>query len=65
MNALIEVYRMDEVSVKTRIRLLKKLSTAINFQYGANVTEELVIELILLLDKNYSFQNDEHLLKYL
>jgi hypothetical protein len=56
---------MDEVSVKTRIRLLKKLGTAINYQYRANVTEELVIELILLLDKSHSFHDDEHLLKYL
>lgn len=56
---------MDEVSIKTRIRLIKKIGTAINYQYGANVTEELVIELILLLNKNYSFEDDEHLLKYI
>jgi hypothetical protein len=42
---------MNEVSIKTRARIIEKLGRAINFQYGANVTDELVAELLSLLDK--------------
>lgn len=52
MNALIEVYRMNEISKETRARIIEKLGKAINFQYGANITEELVAELLSLLDKD-------------
>lgn len=52
MQVLIDVFRMVEVSVDTRKKLLLQLCKAINYQYASNVCNELVDELILLLDKN-------------
>jgi len=50
MEDLIAVFNMDQLSVETRIRVLKKLCTAINYKYAANVCEPITIELILILD---------------
>ena len=49
MKALIDVFRMHEVEPKTRIRIIKELGRAINNQYGANITNNLVDELVHLL----------------
>ena len=50
MNALIEVFRMAEIEPKTRAKVIIKLGDAINYQFGSNVTEPLVYELVKLLD---------------
>ncbi|MDH3325148.1 MAG: hypothetical protein OEM38_00360 [Gammaproteobacteria bacterium] len=50
MESIIQIFRMEELSVNTRISIIKKLGGAINHQFGASCTEELVIELILALD---------------
>lgn len=50
MDSIIQIFRMSELSVGTRISIMKKLGKAINYQHAANCTEELVIELILALD---------------
>ena len=61
MNALIEVFRMTEISAQTRVKVLIKLGNLINYQYGANVTEPLVYELVKLLDpKNKEVEKYEH-----
>jgi hypothetical protein len=65
MNALIEVFRMEEVSKETRIRLLKKLGNLINCKYASNVTEPLVYELVLLLDPNDKIKDDTHYLSFI
>lgn len=46
---MIEVFRMDELSIETRIRVIQKLAAALNYQFGANWTEEVEAELIEIL----------------
>lgn len=50
MKELIEVFRMNEVSIGVRCRIIIQLGRAINFQFGANITEPLVYELVKQLD---------------
>ena len=50
MESLIQVFRMNELSVKTRVRVIKTLGNAIDNQMCMNATEALVIELCLALD---------------
>lgn len=49
MNDLITVFKMIELSPETRIRVIEKLGKLINYQYGSNVSEPIVAELIHLL----------------
>lgn len=49
MNDLITVFKMIELSPETRIRVIEKLGELINYQYGSNVSEPIVAELIHLL----------------
>ncbi len=63
MNALIEVFRMSEISEKTRASIIIKLGMFINNQYSMNITEPLVFELVNLLDKDNPILKDEHYLK--
>lgn len=49
MNDLIIVFKMIELSPETRIRVIEKLGELINYQYGSNVSEPIVAELIHLL----------------
>ena len=51
MSDLITVFKMEEVSVETRIRLIQKIGNAINYQYAANVTDDLVDELVAILNE--------------
>jgi hypothetical protein len=51
MKVLIDVFRMTEVSVQTRINILKKLGRAIDYEHAANVTGELVDELVKMLEE--------------
>lgn len=62
MKEIIEVFRMNEVSVEVRCRIIIQLGKAINFQYGANITEPLVYELVKQLDPQN--QEVESLLKF-
>ena len=64
MESLIAVFRMTEVSIETRIRIIKRLGTAINHEYGANFTEALVYELVLALDPNDPIKDDKHYLQF-
>ena len=65
MKELIDVFRMNEVSVQTRIKILIRLGHAINFQYGSNATEPLVYELVKALDPENKEVETEHYLKML
>lgn len=67
MESIIQIFRMDELSIETRISIMKKLGTAINYQYTANCTEELIIELILALDpeKEPDLREDKHYAMYM
>jgi hypothetical protein len=50
MKELIEVFRMSELKVETRIKIIMKLGKAINNEHGMNITEPLVYELVKALD---------------
>jgi hypothetical protein len=50
MQALIEVFRMVEVTPQTRVRIIIQLGIAINAEHGMNITEPLVYELVKQLD---------------
>lgn len=52
VSALIDVYKMTEVSVEARIRLLHALGEIVNYELGTNATEPLVAELVDLLNSN-------------
>jgi len=52
MKELIEVFRMNEVSIDVRCRIIIQLGHAINSEHGMNLTEQLVYELVKQLDPN-------------
>ena len=60
MKSLIEVFRMEEISPKVRAGIIIRLGQAINNQYGMNLTEALVYELISILDPDNKILIDEH-----
>lgn len=65
MKDLIEVFRMSEISVKVRCRIIIELGHAINFQYGTNITEPLVYELVKQLDSENKDVETEHYKRHL
>jgi hypothetical protein len=65
MQAIIDIYRMNEISVPTRVSIIKKLGHAINNQFGNNITEPLVYELVLSLDPNNEIRNNTQYTIYL
>ena len=60
MESLIQIFRMNELSIDTRIKIMKHLGNAINNQLGGNITEPLVVELVLALDPENGIKDDEH-----
>jgi hypothetical protein len=64
MKDLIEIFKMNELSVQVRINLLIKLGRAINYEYGTNFTEPVVLELVRILDPNHPVCSDKHYLSY-
>lgn len=64
MESLIQVFRMKEISVERRIKIIRQLGEAINMDMAMNVTEGLVYELVLALDPDNEIANDEHFLFY-
>lgn len=62
MKAIIDVFRMEEVSRETRTKIIIKLGNAINYEYGANVTEGIVFELVQILDPNNDILTNERYL---
>lgn len=63
MKELIDVFRMDELSAKTRVKVIIKLGAAINYQYASNITEPLVFELVSMLDSTDPILQDERFRK--
>jgi len=64
MKSLIEVFRMTEVSNKVRANIIVKLGRAINDEYGMNITEPLVAELVYQLDAEHEIFKNEMYLKH-
>ncbi len=63
MKDLIEVFRMTELPVETRINIIIKLGNAVNHEYSMNLTEPIVLELVKALDSNHSITKNEHYLR--
>jgi len=64
MTDLITVFRMTELSARTRANIIIKLGQAKNYQYSSNFTEPIVVELVTLLDPEHPILKEEHYLKY-
>ena len=60
MKQLLDVAQMTMITKEARIRIIKKLGTAINAQYACNLTEEIVVELVLLIDPKNDILSDPH-----
>lgn len=45
MKEIVEIFRMKELKLETRISVIEKLGSALNMQYSMNWTGELVTEL--------------------
>lgn len=60
MNALIEVFRMIEISAQVRANIIVKLGNAINDEYAMNITEPLVYELVKQLDPSHEILSNPH-----
>lgn len=64
VSSLIEVFRMDELSPEVRERIIRKLGFAINDSFGMNLTEEIVVELVLALNPASKIKEEEHYARY-
>ena len=60
MKELIEVFKMNDLSVETRVRIIIKLGQLINNQFGSNLTEPIVFELVRILDPENEILNTPH-----
>jgi hypothetical protein len=60
MKELIEVFRMNEVSIETRCKIIIQLGNAVNMELGMNITEPLVYELVFALDPNNEEIKKDH-----
>lgn len=59
MKEILEVFKMSELSVETRCRVIIKLGRALNFEQGSNWTEPIVYELVKILDpENKEVESD-------
>lgn len=65
MQALIEVFRMVEVTPQTRVRIIIQLGKAINMEHGMNITEPLVYELVKQLDPDNEEIKNEYYIRHL
>ena len=65
MNALIEVFRMTEISPETRARIIIQLGRCINDEHGMNLTEAIVYELVTQLEPNNETIKQPHYTKHL
>jgi len=54
---------MTEIAPETRAKIIIKLGNAINYQYGANITEGIVFELVSILEPDNEILKNEHYLK--
>lgn len=64
ISSLIDVFRMVEVSEKSRAEIIIRLGQTINDSYGANLTEPIVYELVKILEPANPILNDEHYNRY-
>lgn len=62
MEKLIEIFLMENITDRTKIQLLKVTGNALNIELAGNFTEELVIELCLMINPELEpfIAKDEH-----
>lgn len=60
VSALIDVYRMTEVTKEVRVNMIIQLGKAINDEAGSNLTEPLVYELVEQLDPKNAILSSDH-----
>lgn len=65
MQAIIDVFRMNEVSPETRAKIIIQLGVAINHQHGMNITELLVFELVKQLEPDNEVIKNDHFTYFL
>lgn len=63
MKEIIDIFRMEEVSPKTRANIIIALGRAINDGMSMNITESLVYELVKLLDPENPILSDENFMR--
>lgn len=63
ISAVIDIYRMDELKPETKAKILLQLGKAINNEYGMNLTNALIKELLETLPVEIS-ENDKSWLSY-
>ena len=64
MKSIIDVFRMDEITPNTRIKILIKLCHAVNAEHGMNICEPLVYELVMQLNPTYNEPDFVHIKEY-
>lgn len=62
---MFDVYKMEDISPKTRARIIIKLGEAINYDYASNISEPIVCELVFLLDRSNEIFEKEHYQKHM
>lgn len=65
MKDIIEVFRMNEIPAGIRCKIIIKLGIAINNEYGANMTEAIVYELVKYLDPENEILENENYKRHL
>jgi len=50
MEEIFFIFKMEEISVKTKVRIMRKLGAAMDNQMGMNYTGDIIDELVALLD---------------
>lgn len=51
MKEILEIFKAPELSPEAKIKVIKKLGEALNFEMGTNWTEPVVDELVEILRK--------------
>ncbi len=51
ISSLIDVFKMDELKEETRIKILNKLVDPINYEFGGNIVDDIVDELVGVLEQ--------------
>lgn len=65
ISSLIDIFRMDEISKKTRARIIIQLGKTINESISMNLTEPLVYELVKQLEPDNNILTEEHYTRHM
>ena len=62
VSVLIDIFKMNEISKKTRAKLIIKMGDALNASVAMNLTEPLVFELVQILEPENEIISNPHYL---